>query len=567
MTGCAMSTMEKLDSSFQAVEALCAERSISVVRLEGGDSDYLGVQLKGDVQEWDLEVNCKYLDLTRLPTIKLRTPRGLLPHVGYHGTICVSDGHGLSLDPDRFPDIVAFTVLAAYDLLEKWSADPVAATKEFYNELEGYWLGLPSSELARATINVDRNDRLVSVYLNSQVTPRKWYVTNRDEKLPWEFETKKLAPHRALYVHLDEPVPPPTFPAKLDATFIDAVLAKLSPVQNDLWSRLVGPSKNGPKQVALFVSTPRDTGGLSIVGAMFGARDGKIDSRQPVTPLTVRRHSPAYMRERGGASLDLYNKHVVVIGCGSVGSIIADSLAAAGVGRLTLVDPDTYSEDNVFRHTLDPAWIDFYKITGLKYLLERHYPGIQVQGLPWYGQEWLAKASLDDVDAIVFALGLPTLERVFCRQLRTYKKRVPMLFSWLDPLDLGGHSVTVWSEGTGCLDCLYRDDEGLPSLSARTSFLEPNQPVSKNLTGCYSTFVPYGALQARHTGLIATEHLLSALQGEGGASYRYWVGDGKTAIEQGLRATAWWKEARSVSHVEAAARAFGRPCKLCRGGA
>ena len=538
-----------------------------MTRLGVGNAYDLGVKLKGFTQEWDLDVSCKYLDLTRLPPIKLRLPSGLLPHVGYHGTICVSDGHGLSLDPNRFPEIVAFTVLAAYDLLEKWSSDPVVSTKEFYNELEGYWLGLPSSEQARATIDVDREDRLVSVYLNSQVKPQRWYIAERDQKLPWEFETKKLAPHRGLYVHLDEPVPPPAFPAKLDSTFIEAVLAKLSPAQKDLWSRLVGPSKNGPKQLALLVSTPRDAGGRSIVGTVFGARDGQIDSRQPMTPLTVRRHTPAYMRERGGASPDLYNKHIVVIGCGSVGSIIADTLASSGIGRLTLVDPDTYSEDNVFRHTLDPAWIDYHKITGLQYLFERHYPGIQVQGLPMYGQEWLAQSSLDDVDAIVFALGLPTLERAFCRQLRANKKRLPMLFTWLDPLDLGGHSISVWSEGAGCLDCLYRDDEGLPSLSARTSFLGPDQSVSKNLTGCYSTFVPYGALQARRTGLMATEHLLSALHEEDGAEYRYWVGDGKTAKDQGLRATAWWEEARSVSHADATTRVFGRPCKYCRGGA
>ncbi|MBS7690741.1 ThiF family adenylyltransferase [Pseudomonas lalucatii] len=51
-----------------------------------------------------------------------------------------------------------------------------------------------------------------------------------------------------------------------------------------------------------------------------------------------------YMRERGGASLELLGKQVAVLGCGAVGSVVADALAAAGVGKLILVDQDEYSK-------------------------------------------------------------------------------------------------------------------------------------------------------------------------------------------------------------------------------
>jgi hypothetical protein len=139
-----------------------------------------------------------------------------------------------------------------------------------------------------------------------------------------------------------------------------------------------------------------------------------------------------------------------------------------------------------------------------------------------------------------------------------------MLFTWLEPLDLGGHSVVTWTDDPGCLDCLYRDDEGQESLQGRTAFLEPNQVVSQNLTGCSSIFVPYGALQSRRTALMAAEHLLSTLT-MSGPSYRYWVGDGRIAAEQGLRTTPWRDEARVLSFEEASQRVFGRPCKRCRG--
>ena len=565
MTEESIATPEQFDACYRAVEALCAQRGLALTPQPSARPNYVGVQLQGAERSWDLEVDCSCEALTRLPHVYLRGLAERRAHVGYHGSVCISDNQGLSLDPDRRPDLVAFAVVAAYDLLEKWDADAQANEVEFYNELEGYWLGLPGSVRARAAMEVDGKDRLLSVYYDAHGKPTRWYFAEQDTKPNLRFELKNLAPHRALYVHLGKPIAPPLYPNKVDTAFLDAVQEACSPAQKALWAKLLGPSKNNPKRLAMLLSVPRAAGGLSVIGVAFGARDGKVDPKAALTPLSVRRHSPTYMRQRGGASLDLYGKHVVILGCGAVGGVIADLLASVGVGHLTLVDGDDYSEDNVFRHILDPLWVDTAKVGGLKYELERHYPGLKVTMYPGWAQAWLKSASFDKVDAVVIAFGLPTLERSFNRALRKVKKRLPVLFTWLEPLDLGGHSVLVWGEGEGCLDCLYRDDEGAPALQSRTAFLEPNQVVSKNLTGCSSVFVPFGALQARRTALQAVEHLLTAITDEGGASYRFWVGEGRAATEQSFRTTAWWSEAPSVSFAEATRRVFGPPCRWCRG--
>ena len=565
MTITAQTVPTQTDEGYAAVQQACQARGLGVARVSDFAEGWLSVQVQGSRQCWDLNVSCKSDALTRLPSISLRKPTSLLAHVGYNGTVCVSDNQGLSLDPKRRPEIVAFTLLAAFDLLEKWDADAAANTAEFFNELEGYWLGLPDAARARATFEVDGTDRLLVAYSKPEKGTPKWYVTEREGKSPLAFDTKGLASRRALYVHLPEPLAPPVFPNKLGPEFIEAVLKRMTATQLALWDQLVGPSKNSPKRLVLLVSVPRAAGGLSLVGATFGAKAGKLDHTAGVTPLTVRRHTPTYMRERGGASLDLLDKHIVILGCGAVGAVAADSLASTGIGRLTLVDGDNYSEDNVFRHIIDPCFIDMPKVIGLGFEFRRRYPGIRVTEVAEWAQEWLKTAKFDDIDAVVFAFGLPTLERSFCQAIRAKaKRRIPMLFTWLEPLDLGGHSVVTWTDEPGCLDCLYRDDEGQDSLQGRTAFLVPNQVVSKNLTGCSSIFVPYGALQSRRTALMAAEHLLSALNTPG-PSYRYWVGDGRIAAEQGLRTTPWQDEARSLSFEEASQRVFGRPCKRCRG--
>lgn len=556
-----------VNACLEAVRQASVDRGLQLEVLEATAEQRLHVVVQGASQRWDLVIECLSGSLTRLPHVRLKPTGRLHPHVGYYGSVCVSDHQGLSLDPDRKAEIVAYTFLAAFDLLEKWDADNAGSAAEFFNEVEGYWNALPGSIRASSAFDADGSDRLVSTYLKFKDKAPQRFFTERDAPPHKTFDVKGAAVQNALYIHMDKLVPPPVFPDTLTADYVASIRDSMSESQLELWGRLVRPSfnRNHPKQAVLLVSVPRQAGGVSVVGFEFRTRNGDIDVKEPVTPLTMRRLTPSYMRERGGASAPMYSKHVVVIGCGAIGAVVADALAATGVGRLTLVDSDDFSEDNVFRYILDPFWIDSPKVFGLKYQLETHYPGIKVIPRATSGQEWLYDAKLDEVDAVVFALGLPTLEQGFARALRKTNKQLPMLFTWLEPLDLGGHSVLTWTQGEGCLDCLYRDDEGVSSLQSRIAFLAPNQPVSKTITGCGSVFVPYGALQSRRTALMAAEHILSALSDQTGPSYRYWAGEGKAAAEHNLKTTPWWNEARSTLPSEAQSkRAFGRPCKTCR---
>ncbi len=558
----------KVDAAFEAVKTACSLRGVEVVRLDSPATKCLGVGLTGATRKWPIYVDCDEERL-HLPTVWTQPPAAPLAHVSYSGVVCIDDGQGLSLDPGRPAEIVAHTVLRAYDLLESSASDATNGYTEFFNELEGYWLHLPGSLRSRAYFEVDGNSRMVKGFVNSNVPQPKWYFVERDAEVPWEVRNNKLEGQRALYIHVDALGLPPVKPDNLTTAFVEEVHQRLSPEQLKLWDQLVGPSKNSPKRLALLVSVPREAGGHSLVGVAFVAHRGVADKKAPVTPLTMRRHTPKHMRERGGASLDLLGRHVAVLGAGAIGCVVVDTLAAAGVGRLTVVDHDEYSEDNVFRHLLEPLYIDVNKPLGLKLALERRYPGVDIAPVCTTAQKWLKTADLSKYDGIVLAFGAPSIERSFSRVLKDMRFDLPVVFTWLEALDLGGHSVLIWTRGEGCLDCAYRDDESQPSQVSRTSFLEANQPVTRNLTGCAGAFVPFGPIQARRTGLLAAEHILSAMTAVAAGvarepSYRFWVGEGSAAAQHGLRTTPWFQAARTTLPDDATRRVFGRACRHCR---
>ena len=62
----------------------------------------------------------------------------------------------------------------------------------------------------------------------------------------------------------------------------------------------------------------------------------------------------------------LASKHVAFIGCGSGGAALVLFAAKSGVGKLTLVDPDVLTLENLGRHMLNRADVGRPKVDGLK---------------------------------------------------------------------------------------------------------------------------------------------------------------------------------------------------------
>lgn len=100
----------------------------------------------------------------------------------------------------------------------------------------------------------------------------------------------------------------------------------------------------------------------------------------------------------------LRNRHVLLVGCGALGSVIADNLSRAGVGTITLVDGDVLDAGNLVRHALDISSVGIAKSVGLARHLAAVHPG--VQAIPYQAMVGRVRRPGDDAFFKEFPLNL-----------------------------------------------------------------------------------------------------------------------------------------------------------------
>lgn len=167
---------------------------------------------------------------------------------------------------------------------------------------------------------------------------------------------------------------------------------------------------------------------------------------------------------RSGRAPDAAAKRVAIVGTGSVGSKIAESLVRSGISHLTLVDGDVMLPGNLERHALDWRDIGFRKVHGLRRRLLHIAPGADItvvdQNLNWQRSArthaWQV-ASVADCDLIVDAAG-DAATSLFLGAVAAANRR-----SFV--------SVEVYEGGIGALiaSCLPGRDP--PFAAARAAFL------------------------------------------------------------------------------------------------
>ncbi|HWM32939.1 MAG TPA: ThiF family adenylyltransferase [Pseudolysinimonas sp.] len=159
--------------------------------------------------------------------------------------------------------------------------------------------------------------------------------------------------------------------------------------------------------------------------------------------------SPRYRRQRilpgfgPDAQQRLADAHVVVLGAGGLGSTVLPSLAAAGVGTITVVDDDTVDDTNLHRQTLfSPADVGRLKADAAADALARIAPEVTVHRHP---ERFVAGATFDLLlDADLLIDGTDNRPTRYLANDAAAIRAIPLV--WGSALRFSGQVGVAWDE-------------------------------------------------------------------------------------------------------------------------
>lgn len=477
--------------------------------------------------------------------------QGRFPHVFAHGHICFQEAEGVLLDRHRPVEVAREALARALDTLRRGVSGDNRS--DFIDELALYWPGeVEGATFFHAGDQIQEVRRVLHpgafVFVRDRAHAREVLTPDPILKSPEltaaldTVITKTWS--RGLYIPLKAvPIPFDPFPLGpwTDRQITSFIHDNITSAQKLELEALTRSMKKQSTFVILRVPRPR--GSDHLVGVRYENISGghplsqKLGSASPVQ-FRIERRDPGYLIPRGGGAEDLRQKRVVLAGCGAVGGHLALELIRCGIGRLLLVDPDELRPENAYRHVLGmpSTLLRPMKAPQLAAELERRYPGVQVKGFIGRIEQAIDFGALvpTEHDLIISATGDPNADRALNERLFRAEGRPATIYTWLEPLGIGGHAVAFGgsSQGTsppGCFDCLFTPHplDPSPVLENHAAFAAPGQAFTRELAGCGNAFTPYSSLDALRTAELAVRLGVEVLQGRvSGALLRSWKGNG-----------------------------------------
>lgn len=483
-----------------------------------------------------LEIHIRDWDFIKYPHIRVLAGidrSRLLPHLTVEGSFCYFREGDIVLDRHRPAISVAQCLTQAQQVLEKLLFDPKFRREDLQGEFETYWL--------------QEDTNAVPVLLGSLGKPPtrgNWRTTY------WRL-TKGASVHHFLGDYADEigklgvafgaDVHTTTVPCWLFETDMPPAIPETMPTTiKDLFDWLKGWDRGMYRRiqdvlgssreylqcnfVTFAVRSPAGWLGFSFDLEPIHARFPRLPQRQPSkyrqhlhTHSAVLRFwrlriwdvSPSFVHSRNLTHVDLRHKRVTIVGCGAIGSYIAQSLVRLGAGTdsgaLLLIDPQELLPENLGRHVLGYPHLFENKAEGMMRELRTSFPLAHIESRT---ESALDFSELFDAHLVIDATGDDVVATALNARHLAEFPATPVLHTWI----LGnGEAVQALWVGRGkhaCYRCLRVIDHA-HQLQYRYPVLK-HEPQRLQI-GCHA-FTPYAISAPIQAAGLVTEMVVDWLK-------------------------------------------------------
>lgn len=228
-------------------------------------------------------------------------------------------------------------------------------------------------------------------------------------------------------------------------------------------------------------------------------------SNAPLEWLRTENWAPDQLQSRGGAAASVIGKRILVIGAGSLGSAVADSLCRSGALNLGIMDGEALNAGNLVRHVLTMADVGHNKAEALARMLNAISPSAAVAAMPFrfaakVGDE--TAATIRSYDVVIDCTGSDDL----LDDLTAFKWGEEKLFISL--------SMTWRAEG---LLAFCASEAHFPAIDAKDRFARAGAPLVRHedanveAIGCWHPVFPADAADVAQWAAMGCKFIGAAI--------------------------------------------------------
>lgn len=168
----------------------------------------------------------------------------------------------------------------------------------------------------------------------------------------------------------------------------------------------------------------------------------------------------------------LLNSHVLILGLGGLGASASQYLAGSGIGRLTLLDPDTVELSNLHRQVVHSEnTLNMNKARSAQQQLQQLNSSITIEAIDHLLDDQQLSALINSVDVVVDCTDNSTsrmLHNKICVQTKT-----PLVSAAAIRFEGQLMVVDPREDNSPCYQCVYPDLSGQQDTCSQSGILSP----------------------------------------------------------------------------------------------
>jgi siroheme synthase (precorrin-2 oxidase/ferrochelatase) len=237
---------------------------------------------------------------------------------------------------------------------------------------------------------------------------------------------------------------------------------------------------------------------------------------------------------RGSYGFERRISSATVVGCGAVGSRLAEMLCTTGTEKIIAIDRECLTAENIARHICGYSYIGFPKSWLVKYRLEQHNPNIECINVVEDAFPALTNRAgeINKTNVLFVAVGELPLEAYIIKLATENVLQIPIVLTWVEPHCYAAHMVYI-EQSKGVFDAII----DTKAMAYRDSVLIGDGGLIAHEPGCQSGFIPYSGLDVQQY-LSRCLHELSCIRQEKQLTGNYhftWIGELSEARRMGLK--------------------------------